>query len=145
MVMVIAALALLMDALDGSVARLRGMVTRYGAFLDSVGDRISDAALVLALYFLGCNFFLVYLVTSLSLIISYTRARAEALGVGGLSEVGFMTREFRSASILLVYLVHYILGTRAADYFLIVLVAVLCATVFQRIVYTLKELRNSEG
>lgn len=140
-----ASLAMLMDALDGSVARLRGETTRYGAFLDSLVDRLSDVFVVLALYLLGCDYLLVYLVAALSTTISYIRARAEALGVGELAEVGFMTREFRSLGILLVYLIHYLIGVRAADYALLVLLAMLSATVVQRSLYVVKFLKEDYG
>lgn len=140
-----ASLAMLMDALDGSVARLRGATTRYGAFLDSLVDRLSDTAIVLALYFLDCSYLLVYFTAVLSLTISYIRARAESLGVGGLAEVGFMTREFRGLAILLVYVVHHFLGAHAANYALSVLLAVLCLTVIQRGLHVIRVLQGSVG
>ncbi len=74
------------DVLDGVVARVNGKKTRFGAFLDSVLDRLSDALILLAI---GWNFFnrgsltgvVLCLVTLVgSFLISYTRARAEGLG-----------------------------------------------------------------
>lgn len=141
----VASLAMLMDALDGSVARLRGVTTKYGAFLDSLADRLSDALIVLALYLLGCDYLLVYLVAVFSMTISYIRARAESLGVRGLAEVGLMTREFRSLGVLLVYPVHYLFGPRVADYSLLALLVVLCFTIVQRSVYVIRSLRRDYG
>jgi len=74
------------DMLDGMVARTVGKITRFGAFLDSVLDRYSDASLFLALswYFVkqgsptGTLLSLGVLVGAF--LISYTRARAEGLG-----------------------------------------------------------------
>jgi len=74
------------DTLDGIVARTRGKTTRFGAFLDSVLDRYSDAFLFLAIawYFeekgnhIGALLSLGTLVGAF--LISYTRARAEGLG-----------------------------------------------------------------
>ncbi|MCS7099903.1 MAG: CDP-alcohol phosphatidyltransferase family protein, partial [Sulfolobales archaeon] len=42
----VALAAVLMDALDGSVARLRGTTSKRGAFIDSLADRLSDAAII---------------------------------------------------------------------------------------------------
>ncbi len=76
----------LFDALDGIVARAGGKATRFGAFLDSVLDRCSDAVLFLSLsWFLlekdsitGAYLSLGTLVGAF--LVSYTRARAEGLG-----------------------------------------------------------------
>jgi len=74
------------DILDGVVARTKGKSTRFGAFLDSVLDRYSDAFLFLAiaLYFLDKrNPIGIYLSLGTlvgAFLISYTRARAEGLG-----------------------------------------------------------------
>ena len=76
----------LFDVLDGVVARVNGKNSKFGAFLDSVLDRYSDAFILLAI---GWNLFnhgnLSGLALSLfslvgAFLISYTRARAEGLG-----------------------------------------------------------------
>jgi CDP-diacylglycerol---glycerol-3-phosphate 3-phosphatidyltransferase len=85
-----------MDALDGALARIAGKESSFGAFLDSTLDRISDAALILGLAGhhlrsgadLEAALFLVALVAAL--MVSYTRARAEALGFD--CQVGVLTR-----------------------------------------------------
>ena len=74
------------DVLDGVVARINNKRTRFGAFLDSVLDRYSDAFILLGLSwnlfnradFQGVILCLVTLVGAF--LISYTRARAEGLG-----------------------------------------------------------------
>lgn len=85
----------LFDMLDGQVARLGKMSSSFGAFLDSVLDRYSELFM-----FLGICYYLVahhYFVSSLfafigligSMMVSYTRARAEGLGIqckGGLMQ-----------------------------------------------------------
>jgi len=74
------------DALDGVVARTRGNATKFGAFLDSMLDRYSDAFLFLAIawYLLERNNFTGALLSLGTLVgaflISYARARAEGLG-----------------------------------------------------------------
>ena len=75
------------DMLDGAVARARGMETSFGAFLDSVLDRYADAGILLAItwnmYVTGNVSGVVLSLLSLvgTFLISYTRARAEGLGV----------------------------------------------------------------
>ncbi len=74
------------DSLDGVVARTNGKTSRFGAFLDSVLDRYSDAAILLAIAwnladhnnYQGIMLCLGTLVGAF--LISYTRARAEGLG-----------------------------------------------------------------
>ena len=87
------------DILDGAVARLRQRVTRFGAFLDSVADRLGEAAVFFGLlvYYLGQSHELgVYLsfgALAASFMVSYLRARAEGLGIA--SDVGLMGRPER--------------------------------------------------
>jgi phosphatidylglycerophosphate synthase len=75
------------DVLDGVVARARNKMTRFGAFLDSVLDRYSDALILLALaYNLGNASDFTGVVLSMatllgSFLTSYARARAEGIGV----------------------------------------------------------------
>lgn len=138
----LASISFLMDALDGSVARLRSEEGKSGAFLDSVADRVSDAAVISAFYFLGYSFLLVYMIAILSLIISYIRARAESLGITDIKEVGFMTREFRSISFIVVFIAHHFLGTDITSYFLMLLLLVLGITAIQRWIYTYRMLRS---
>jgi len=88
------------DFLDGALARATGRSTKFGAFLDSTLDRFSDAALFLGLlaYYasLGSHYAEMVLIGAAltgSLATSYTRARAEGLGLK--DEVGFFTRTER--------------------------------------------------
>src|SRR5438270_4857957 len=73
------------DMVDGRVARATNQVTTFGAFFDSVIDRYSDVALFLGLlvYYARANRFfyvvLVGVVMTASVMVSYTRARAESL------------------------------------------------------------------
>jgi len=75
------------DAIDGALARLIHQATRFGAFLDSTMDRFSEAALFLGvlLHFYGqsasAEVILTYVAIVGSLMVSYTRARAEGVGV----------------------------------------------------------------
>src|SRR5579859_4093556 len=93
------------DMVDGRVARQTDQVTVFGAFFDSVIDRYSDVVLFLGLlvfYARGNRLFYVFLaafVMITSLMVSYTRARAEALI--GQCKVGFMERPERVVLIIL--------------------------------------------
>jgi CDP-diacylglycerol--glycerol-3-phosphate 3-phosphatidyltransferase len=84
------------DALDGTMARLRGEATRFGAFLDSTSDRVAELCLfaALAIHFtLGNNVWGVALAFAAaigSVMVSYEKARAEALGFD--CKVGLLTR-----------------------------------------------------
>lgn len=89
----------IMDMFDGAVARMTGKASTFGAFLDSVLDRLGEAAILmglLAFYFRGSDALGTYLAFGtvvLSIMVSYTRARAEGLGVPG--DVGVMGRPER--------------------------------------------------
>jgi CDP-diacylglycerol---glycerol-3-phosphate 3-phosphatidyltransferase len=93
------------DMVDGRVARATGQVTSFGAFFDSVIDRYSDVALFFGLlvYYARANRFfyvvLVAFVMTSSLMVSYTRARAESLVKQ--CKVGFMERPERIVLVIL--------------------------------------------
>jgi CDP-diacylglycerol--glycerol-3-phosphate 3-phosphatidyltransferase len=80
----ILAFATATDALDGTVARLQGRVTKWGAFYDSVSDRVSDVVLFGAAIWLVHEDSLLFIVALIALggalLTSYIRAKAEALG-----------------------------------------------------------------
>jgi CDP-diacylglycerol--glycerol-3-phosphate 3-phosphatidyltransferase len=84
----IAVLAGLLDNLDGAVAILSGRTTRWGFVLDSLADRLSDAAYLVALWFLGAPGPVCVAGGSLMVLQEYARARA---GNAGMGEVGVVT------------------------------------------------------
>ncbi len=85
-----------LDAFDGAVARVEGKETKFGAFLDSVTDRYSELVIYLGLvlFFLkrfdSVGIILSFLAVAGSMLVSYTRARAQ--GVGLEVKAGIMTR-----------------------------------------------------
>ncbi len=85
-----------LDALDGAVARQGEQLQPFGAFLDSVVDRYSDLVVLLGLllYYLKSGDALIcaaiYLAAAGSVLVSYTRARAESLGYE--AKVGLLSR-----------------------------------------------------
>ena len=88
-----------MDMLDGAVARLGNKTSTFGAFLDSITDRLGEAVVLFGLmvfYVRGdddTGAYLAFGTVVLSVMVSYLRARAEGLGVPG--DVGFMGRPER--------------------------------------------------
>jgi phosphatidylglycerophosphate synthase len=92
----------LFDMLDGALAKVKGQTTDFGAFLDSVVDRYSEATVLLGLllYYYGqpnqqggTEIVLIYVILVGSMMISYARARAGALQIR--NEVGLMARPER--------------------------------------------------
>lgn len=90
------------DFLDGALARLTNRTSRFGALLDSIADRLSEAIVLLGLlifYARGDSShdiygtILVYLAVMGSIMVSYLRARSEGLGIQ--CKVGIMTRPER--------------------------------------------------
>ncbi len=92
------------DALDGTLARIMGQITRFGAFLDSTLDRWAEVLIYGALvwFFLGADRHEAVLLATgamaCSLLVSYTRARAE--GVGIKCSEGLFTRFERLAVLI---------------------------------------------
>jgi len=88
------------DALDGLVARANNRTTKYGGFLDSVCDRFADAAVIFGAMYGGLTqlYSIPFWITGTlaifgSLMVSYTRARAEAAGANASN--GFADRPAR--------------------------------------------------
>lgn len=134
----------LFDAIDGAVARRNDQVSDFGAFLDSTMDRFSEFAVFLGIFIhyirIG-HWFLVF-VTFFALfgsgMVSYTRARAEGLGIR--CTVGVFDRTLRITTIV----VGALLGRFIFGYFLLLLAAFTQFTVIQRIIHVRKELRHTE-
>ncbi len=140
-----------MDTLDGRYSRMSGKGTLFGAFLDSTLDRIEEGIVLTAIawYFAdrgdavaaaACVF-----VVLGSLMVSYTRARAEALGVE--CKVGLATRPVRVV-ILTIGLV-FGAGELIADVDLLaasiyVMAALTSFTVAQRVWHVRRELHAQE-
>lgn len=133
----------LCDVLDGSVARVSGRSSRFGAFLDSCVDRVAEMAVFagLLVYFVrhdGSSLYplLVFLAAGGSYMVSYTRARAEGLGVS--CSVGWMERPER----LVLLLVAVALGPVPVRIALWVLAALTIFTAAQRMIHVHRETRS---
>ena len=92
------------DLVDGMLARATDRVSRFGAFFDSTLDRLSEGAVLAAVAYRfasdGQPLLVVVVVLALlgSLLVSYTRARAEALGID--CKVGLMSRAERTVLLI---------------------------------------------
>jgi phosphatidylglycerophosphate synthase len=130
------------DMVDGRVARATNQVTTFGSFFDSVIDRYSDVALffgLLVYYARAHSFFyliLVAIVMVSSVMVSYTRARAESLI--GSCKVGFMERPER---IVLVIIGALFARWGAMAPVLWVLAVLSTVTIIHRISYTYQQTR----
>lgn len=129
----------LFDFFDGSLARLSGRVTPFGAFLDSVLDRYSDLVVLLGIVFLfvrhgrALEIILAMAVLVGAVMVSYTKARAQSIGVT--CEVGLMERPERLICLIAGAFFHLL---TPALWLLAVLVNL---TALQRIVHTSRALR----
>ena len=144
--LVVYLLASICDLLDGAVARLTDNVTQFGAFLDSTADRVAEGitlGAVAVFYARGDHFWelaAVFAVMLASFLVSYTRARAEALGLE--CKVGLMSRPERIVvlGVGFAFAQFHILILTIVIYLLAVLTA---ATVIQRVLHVRRELRAS--
>ena len=139
------------DIFDGRVARLSGLGSKFGAFYDSTLDRISETVVFLGLLSLYNDYrlelgnvgmiYLIMLAMAGSQMISYTRARAEAMGID--CRVGLMPRAERIV----------LLGSSALFFgeswdglvlkgVILVLAVLTNLTAFQRIVWVWKHARG---
>jgi CDP-diacylglycerol---glycerol-3-phosphate 3-phosphatidyltransferase len=139
------------DILDGRVARLTGLGSKFGAFYDSTLDRISEIVVFLGILSMYNDYrqelgdvgmiYLIYLAMAGSLMISYTRARAEALGLD--CKVGLMPRAERVVLIGGAALFFGDSWDGLALKVVIVILAVLTnLTAFQRIVWVYQHARG---
>jgi CDP-diacylglycerol--glycerol-3-phosphate 3-phosphatidyltransferase len=140
-----------MDTLDGRYSRMSGKGTLFGAFLDSTLDRIEEGVVLIAVaaYFAerGDELAVAACVATVlgSLMVSYTRARAEALGVE--CKVGVATRPVRV--VLLSAGLVFAKGAGIGDFELLepaiyAMAALTALTVFQRVWHVRSELQASE-
>ena len=144
------------DIFDGRVARAQGLSSPHGAFFDSCLDRFSEFFIYLGLlsYFRDTYFiYVVFLILSTTTMVSYTRARAEGLGID--CEVGIMQRTERVVYLGVFSIFNYFgnmltvyLGFAGKDYLLRISLLILLIfstyTSIQRMSHVLKGLKDRE-
>jgi CDP-diacylglycerol--glycerol-3-phosphate 3-phosphatidyltransferase len=132
----------LFDMVDGRVARATRQVTRFGGFFDSVLDRYSDLALLMGLlvYYANIQRFFYIVLTAIvmtgSVMVSYTRARAESTIPK--CKVGFLERPERVVLII----IGALFDRMAAVLWVIAILSNL--TVIARMIYTWQEAKRLE-
>ena len=136
------ALSSFMDLLDGMVARALGKVSKFGSFLDSVFDRISDTFYILSLIRVDINQYLALIVLLLSYLISYSRAKAESLGIE-IEGIGIIERGERVLFIIAILIIRS-LSYVISQVLLVILGILSLVTVIQRAYYVNRELRSKE-
>jgi CDP-diacylglycerol---glycerol-3-phosphate 3-phosphatidyltransferase len=140
----------IMDTLDGRYSRMSGKGTSFGAFLDSTLDRASEGIVLTAVAYqfsvegkdIGVAMTLLAVLSSV--MVSYTRARAEALGIKG--DVGIAPRAIRVVILSIGLL--FAKGMGLGDFELLepavyVLAVLSVVTVFQRIFFVRSQLRDA--
>ena len=136
----------LLDVLDGALARSHGKLTQFGGFLDSTTDRISEGlilgSIALVLSRQGHTWALASVFVALvgSFLVSYTRAKAEAIGLR--CEVGLMSRAER---IVLVAVALPFAGEGSLPWAMYLLAALTAFTVWQRIDYVRRQLITKQS
>ena len=138
----------ILDILDGALARAGGKTTPFGAFIDSTTDRIGEGAMLGAITLVfhrhdhPVALALTFAALSGSFLVSYTRARAEALGLRG--DVGLGSRAERvvviTAGLVLAPISIWLLVGAIS-----LLTATAWLTVLQRIVFVRKQLLDRDS
>jgi CDP-diacylglycerol---glycerol-3-phosphate 3-phosphatidyltransferase len=122
-----------LDILDGALARAGGKATPFGAFIDSTTDRVSEG-------FMHHPIFVAVVMAAVagSFLVSYTRARAEALGLRGDVGIGSRAERVVVISAGLVLAPWGVLGWAVA-----LLACTAWITVVQRVLYVRKQLMEA--
>ncbi len=136
-------IASLLDTFDGEIARQTNRVTKFGGFLDSTIDRINEFLIFLGIFFFYYHhapyvLFWIFLALFGSLMVSYTRARGEGVGIS--PQVGIFERFVR----LLFLIIGSFLGPQIMVYLLVVITIGTFITTFQRIFYLLNNSKPVE-
>src|SRR5436190_6173661 len=147
----------LFDMLDGNVARLSGRVTKYGSFLDSTLDRLSDMVAFFGVMIFYARSTPQHSVVNMglagtgmiaSVLVSYTTARSEALGVK--ANIGFLQRPERVVLLIIGALSTW--DWESQNWFanrmpqvLWVLAVGSVWTLIQRMIFIRRELRQMDG
>lgn len=134
------------DALDGVVARLYEQTSAFGGFLDSLLDRYADAAVYLGIIISGlCDVLWGLIALSGSLLVSYSRARAEAAGIE-MESIGLAERAERIIILTAASIAAVFWQPTTAMNIGIILIAMLSNfTVLQRSLYVYGKLKKKSG
>ena len=124
------------DIMDGQVARVTNKTSKKGAFLDSIFDKIAEVLIFLGILIGGfAEPYLVLLAITLSLLVSYARARAESLGIK-LQGIGIGERAERLLVIAIIGMIGFM------EYAIMIVIVIAGITLIQRILATTKQLNE---
>lgn len=124
------------DMVDGQVARVTGRTSKKGGYLDSMFDKIAETAIFLGILIGGyAEPYLVFLAITLSLLVSYARAKSDSLNIK-LQGVGIGERAER----LLVIAIIGIIGFMEIAVIIVVIIAAI--TLIQRMIVTAKNIKE---
>jgi len=122
------------DMVDGQVARVTGKASQRGSYLDSVSDKIAESAIFVGIAVGGyAEPWLVVLAATLSLLVSYARAKSDALGIR-MQGVGIGERAERLLVISIVGMAGYM------ELALVVVAVISAVTLVQRMASTSRQL-----
>ena len=122
------------DMVDGQVARVTGKTSKKGEYLDSMFDKISEVAIFLGILVGGyAEPYLVLLAITLSLLVSYARAKSDLINIK-LQGIGIGERAERLLVIAIIGIIGFM------DYAVIIVVIIAGITLIQRMIYTAKNI-----
>jgi archaetidylinositol phosphate synthase len=131
------------DALDGALARLHQKTTTFGSFLDSLTDRYADAIIYIGIITSGlCNTLWGLTALTGTLLVSYTRAKAEATNIK-METIGIAERPERIIILATATTIAILWQPQTTINTSIILLAILTnLTVLQRTIHTYKKTKN---
>jgi len=124
------------DMVDGQVARVTGKTSKKGGYLDSMFDKIAETAIFLGILIGGyAEPYLVMLAITISLLVSYARAKSDSLNIT-LQGVGIGERAERLLVIAIIGIIGFM------DIAVIIVVIIASITLIQRMIVTSKNIKE---
>ncbi len=124
------------DMVDGQVARVTGKTSKKGEYLDSMFDKISEVAIFLGILIGGyAEPYVVLLAITLSLLVSYARAKSDLINIK-LQGIGIGERAERLLVIAIIGIIGFM------DYAVVIVIIIAGITLIQRMVFTTKNIKD---
>jgi archaetidylinositol phosphate synthase len=124
------------DMIDGQVARVTGKTSKKGEYLDSMFDKIAEVAIFLGILAGGyAEPYLVLLAITLSLLVSYARAKSDIVNIK-LQGIGIGERAERLLVIAIIGIIGFM------DYAVVIVVIISGITLIQRMIFTAKNIEE---
>jgi len=127
------------DVVDGQVARVTGKTSKTGSYLDSMFDKIAEVAIFFGILLAGyVQPSVVMLAITLSLLVSYARAKSDALNIK-MQGIGIGERAERLLVIAILGIIGFI------EYAVIIVVIISGITLIQRMILTVKSIKEKSS